>query len=124
MLLLNYRVGALSCLTTNKLFHYNNCVHVPSFIPEYTCSRQKLVVHPSPNQYHDPANPIIVASSSTTEVSKCVYWIDPQPVTISSQRGESRLVHGILKSVQYTCNIINVIIHIGLHTGVLLGSKK
>ena len=98
MLLLNYGVGALSCLTINKLFKYNNCV--PSSIPEYTCSRQKLVVHPSHNQYHDPANPIIVASSTTTEVLKCVYWIDPQPVTVSSQRGESRLVHGILKSVQ------------------------
>ena len=77
------------------MFHYNNCV--PSFIPEYTCSRQELVVHPSPNH---PANPIIVASSSTQEMSRCVYWIDSQPVTISSQRGESHFVHGILKSVQ------------------------
>ena len=79
-------------LNSNKLFH---CV--PSSIPEYTYSRQELVVYHSLNH---PANLIIFASSSTTDVSKCVYWIDPQPVTVSSQRGESHFVHGILNSVQ------------------------
>ena len=67
---------------------------LPPSIPEYTCSMQKLIVQHSSFDY-DPKNPIVVVSSSTTEVPKCVYWIDSQPVTVSGQLEE--MVHGMLK---------------------------
>ena len=86
-----------SCLAFQKFFAV--CIDffmVVFFHSEYT--RQSLVVVPqsSFNQYYDPANPITIAFS-TTEVLNCLYGIDPQPVTISSQRGETHFVHGILQ---------------------------
>ena len=54
------------------------------------------MIVPHPSFYNDPINPIVVVSSSTTEVPKCVYWIDSQPDTINGQQEE--MVHGILKS--------------------------